>query len=80
MEKVEKSGKSGNKSGKSGKKVEKVEKSGKKWKKWKKVEKVEESVVFSNEFPDSTRMSEDRWTVYSTDGEYLFKDNGNNVF
>ena len=56
-------------------KVEKSGKSGKKWKKWKKVK----SVVFSNEFPDSTRMSEDRWTVYSTDGEYLFKDNGNMV-
>ena len=36
-------------------------------------------VIFSNEFPDSTRMSEDRLTVYSTDGEYLFKDNGNMV-
>ena len=44
-----------------------------------KVEESEKSVVFSNEFPDSTRMSEDRWTVYSTDGEYLFKDNGNMV-
>ena len=56
-----------------------MEKSGKKWKKVEKVEESEKSVVFSNEFPDSTRMSEDRWTVYSTDGEYLFKDNGNMV-
>ena len=36
-------------------------------------------VVFSSELPDITRMSTDRWTVYSTDGEYLFKDNGNMV-
>ena len=36
-------------------------------------------VVFSNELPDITRMSRDRWTVYSTDGEYLFKDNGRKV-
>ena len=36
-------------------------------------------VVFSNELPDITRMSKDRWTVYSTDGEYLFRDSGRKV-
>ena len=36
-------------------------------------------VVFSNELPDLTKMSKDRWTVYSTDGEYLFRDSGYKV-
>ncbi len=29
--------------------------------------------------PDLTKMSKDRWTVYSTDGEYLFRDSGYKV-
>ena len=33
-------------------------------------------LVFANELPDITRMSKDRWTVYSTDGEYLFRNSG----
>ena len=36
-------------------------------------------VVFANEYPNIKKMSTDRWTVYSTDGEYLFKANGRKV-
>ena len=36
-------------------------------------------VVFSNEYPNIKKMSRDRWTVYTTDGEYLFKANGRKV-